>query len=158
MELSNDASRNTKARFEAKYLPEPMSGCWLWTAAYFKSSGYGAFNVDGHKIDCAHRASWRLHRGEIPTGMFVCHRCDVRECVNPDHLFLGTQAQNIADCIDKDRFPMLERHGGAKLNADTVRAIRASTGRPVDAAKRFGVTANHVRMIRSRQIWFHLAD
>lgn len=76
--------------------------CWLWTGSVFKSSGYGACWVDPRTIG-AHRASWIAHFGEIPEGMFVCHRCDVPLCVRPDHLFLGTPADNTRDMQQKGR-------------------------------------------------------
>ena len=77
-------------------------GCWLWTAGG-RGTGYGAIKYNGKIVD-AHRVSWILHFGEIPEGMFICHKCDVRKCVNPDHLFIGTHKDNMQDCIKKGRF------------------------------------------------------
>lgn len=85
--------------------PEPMSGCWLWTGGLHgngKSSGYGSFGLGGKPVK-AHRASFMLLKGPIPKGMSVCHKCDVRSCVNPDHLFLGTQRDNVLDMHKKGR-------------------------------------------------------
>lgn len=75
--------------------------CWNWTASS-RGQGYGAFKINGKVID-AHRVSWTIHFGEIPNGLFVCHKCDNKKCVNPDHLFLGTQKDNMNDCLQKGR-------------------------------------------------------
>lgn len=93
------------ARFTEKYIPVTESGCWLWTGSA-TPAGYGQIKA-GRKLQRAHRVSWELHRGPIPDGLMVCHRCDVPSCVNPDHLFLGTAKDNFRDCVDKGRY-----HGG----------------------------------------------
>lgn len=78
-------------------------GCWLWIGAKL-TTGYGVLNI-GRKegVAAAHRLSWAIHFGVIPPGKFVCHHCDVRACVRPDHLFLGTSQDNVSDMVRKGR-------------------------------------------------------
>ena len=90
-----------KEKLEAYSIPEPNSGCWLWLA-YTNSAGYGSV-IDNGKNKSAHRASYEEFVGPIPEGILVCHRCDTPSCINPNHLFLGTYADNAKDCVNKKR-------------------------------------------------------
>ena len=94
--------------FWERVSPEPNSGCWLWTGRY-QTFGYGDIQLYRNAPHIsAHRASWSIHSGDIPDGMCVCHKCDVPECVNPDHLFLGSQQDNMLDAHKKGRLHVID--------------------------------------------------
>ena len=157
---------------------QKSDGCWLWK---------NRLGVDGYARiytpmgrEYAHRAAYQLINGVIPDGMLVCHRCDVRHCCNPAHLFLGTTADNARDAMNKGRLdltglrnrkgqtgywyphriPKGEDVGTAKLTADAVREIRycyAEGGiTHKELAERFGVKRQHICRIVNRQTWMHL--
>jgi len=136
---------------------EKTDGCWLWKASKLQS-GYGQLgaNKRGGKISLAHRVSWEIHHGPVPLGKHVLHTCDVRACVNPAHLFVGTQQTNMADRDAKGRCPRGEESGQAKLTNDIVRAIRAATGSQRDIARRFGISYQQVHVIVRGKTWRHL--
>jgi len=138
-------------RIFSKAMPEPNSGCWLWVGA-LSSKGYGLMR-EGRKVRTVHRMVYESTVGPIEAGMCVCHRCDTPACVNPDHLFLGTNADNQADKVAKGRQARGEGNGRAKITADDVRAIRASSETRAQIARRYGLGWSTVNDIRKGRRW-----
>jgi hypothetical protein len=136
------------------------NGCWLWTAQRTKY-GYGIIK-DVDRKRTAHRVSWELHNGTlIPSGMSVCHRCDVPACCNPDHLWLGTQKANMIDCASKGRhgvrdLPKGESHYNRKLTASDVLEIRGSSLPLPVLGRKYGVHAVTIFDVRHRRTWKHV--
>lgn len=148
--------------------------CWLWTDKP-DPDGYGQLRVTGRNIR-AHRLSYTLAYGPIPDGLDVCHHCDVPLCVRPDHLFIGTHADNVRDMDQKGRrnpargdksgsrkHPERQvrgtRHGMARLTEADVVAIRESIARGIrqsDLAAQYGVSRALVTLIKQRRLWAHL--
>jgi len=110
-------------RFSGKFVRLRSGECWPWIAS-LNSHGYGYMTHDKRKV-LAHRASWTLHRGQIPDGIWVLHNCDTKNCVNPSHLFLGTAQDNSDDMNAKLRFPLGEEHWGSRLTEENVLELRA---------------------------------
>lgn len=142
-------------RFTDFISPEPTSGCWLWTSGVNKW-GYGLFYFQGRTV-AAHRVSWLLHRGEIGR-LHVCHRCDVRCCVNPDHMFLGTASDNAQDSIRKGRKPVLrgEWNHNAKIKSEDVQAIRSDRRLNREIALSYNVSVSLISKIKQRNVWQHI--
>jgi hypothetical protein len=142
--------------------PDPFGGCWLWSGATLTNAGYGHLPIDGKSM-AASRASWILHRGSIPPGMHVLHKCDIRLCCNPDHLFLGSHAENMADMARKGRAGARrgEASPKAKLDAEAVREIRrllsgGATQREV--SQRFSVHEATIQAVHEGRTWRHVTD
>ena len=141
-------------------------GCWLWRNPD-PSNGYGKFSYQGQVMG-AHRVSWLIHYGDISDGLWVLHKCDTPACVNPDHLFLGTHDDNMADMTAKHRgryqqhpetVTKGEQHGNAKLTENDVREIRRlrANGTPRQTvAQMFGISQSNVKQITARTAWAHV--
>jgi hypothetical protein len=149
-----------RIEFHDRYAAEALTGCWLWTHS-FSEDGYGKMprKVEGERA--AHRISWRLARGAIPEGLHVLHKCDNRACVNPDHLYLGTNTENIGDMIRRKRHRTVlspeetlrgEVNPMAKLTDAQVVEIRALAGvmRQRDIATKFGICEDYVSQLMRR--------
>lgn len=151
------------------------NGCWLWTA-YRNARGYGVVGFN-RKIHLAHRVCYSLKHGAIPPGLFVCHRCDNPPCVNPDHMFLGTQKDNMADCsskgrinskigdrlwakINPERVPRGENNQQAKLTTNKVLKIRelymSGNISQRQLAKDFGVSKGTIYYVVKGLVWAHI--
>lgn len=159
------------------YYKPTASGCWEWSRGRLKS-GYGAAYVDGRQ-QVAHRVAYELVRGQIPKGMYVCHRCDNPPCINPDHLWLGSHKENMHDAIKKGRaskppvhkggdhwrlkFPHMVEHGEDNPNAimtdESVIGLRRDyvAGVPLDVLfSKYDVTRNTIHEYTSGRRWKHL--
>lgn len=137
-------------RFSEKVSPPNDRGCKLWSGTKDKN-GYGIiWGGTGFGCRFAHRVAWVLTKGPIPKGMCVCHKCDVPSCVNVEHLFLGTQRDNLADMRSKGRQVFGSRHGNHKLTDEEVLFIKQSRDmKGIDLARMFKVTPAHISNIRS---------
>lgn len=144
--------------------PHPK-GCWLWMGAKLRRPGqtdddcYGYYQVNGKNWG-AHRLAYTLERGPIPKGKFVLHTCDVKLCVNPEHLYVGTQRDNLLDIIERSPPRGGPGKKGRKLTPSNVREIRAAlaekrvTYRVCEKlAEEYGVSPNTIRMIHTGQTW-----
>lgn len=130
-------------------------GCWLFQT----ESSYGKVSVGGGRTVSAHRLAWELANGPIPEGLVVRHKCDVPRCVRPDHLELGTPAENSRDMTDRVRQARGERQGSSKITADDVRAMRAAAGGGTPhrvLAARYGVSKSEVSAVVIGRKWQHI--
>lgn len=141
---------------ESRIAMIPVSGCHLWTG-YANKLGYGVVNYKG-KRQAAHRAAWAAKHGAIPPGMQLNHKCDVPSCVNPDHLYLGNQKQNIADMIARGRIYRKgeSHHGLTKLTEKSVIEIRQSSEDRATLSSRYGVSMQTITDVRTRRSWSHI--
>ena len=124
--------------FDLKTPDRPDGECWPWNGALF-SNGYGAMKHDRKTLK-GHRVSYELHKGQIPDGMYVCHSCDNKSCTNPDHLWLGTPADNMNDKVAKGRQSKGVKHAetfrnSPKFKANFPRGERSGRSKITDAQR-----------------------
>jgi HNH endonuclease len=149
--------RDAWIRFEKEIKVSLITGCWLWQGARHLN-GYGQFRFRERNW-LAHRVSFVLyHQQEIPPGMRVLHSCDNPGCVNPFHLSLGTQAENLADMTNKGRRSRGSDFKNAKLTDDMVRQIRADPRIHRVIAEEYGVSQAVVTNIKNRRRWTHVTE
>lgn len=149
---------------DPKQYPNISEPCWVWTAAK-TSKGYGYIQrgprVGGPRVGGpihAHQASWVLHFGPIPVGLYVLHNCDRRECIRPEHLWLGTAKDNTQDMLRKNRCVCGEAASWSVLTEKEVIAIRTSLAHlpETTVAERFGVSRGMIGKIRRGESWKHV--
>ena len=133
--------------------------CWMWCGNRHLK-GYGQFKLPGYPYR-VHRASWEIHYGKIPNGLHVLHRCDNPGCVNPEHLFLGTHADNMKDCSTKGRIAVPdqrgEAHSGHKLTLNSVKEIKRLLGTKShsELGKLFNISRSVITRISLGKLWPH---
>lgn len=144
-----------RERFWAKVDKRGSDECWTWIGS--KRNGYGEiWSRDRHLY--AHRMSWKLHYGLIPKGVSVLHHCDNRACVNPKHLFLGTQADNMTDMVGKGRQSKGEERPTAKLTQEQVLAIRNDPRSERTLGRIYGVCHASIGRVKRRKRWTWLKE
>lgn len=155
-------TESDRVGYFSKFDKRGSDECWIWTGTV-TPNGYGRFAIGPAKQRqdvYAHRIAYFLEHGVDPGVSLVCHRCDVRLCQNPAHLFLGTSADNVHDAVSKGRMQQGERNGSARLHESDVIAIRTlhasgSAGHG-KIAKKFGVSKTMIRSIIRRENWKHI--
>lgn len=162
--ISGKRGESLRRRFFDKVEYVDGSDCWYWMGAV-NEHGYGVIGLGprGAGLIKAHRLSWLIHRGPIPDGALVCHSCDNPQCVNSNHLFLGSQKDNMRDCANKGRtvIPHVqgETVGNHKLDEDQVLHIRLLAAKGYSQrhiAAMFGVTHTNVGYVVRRKTWSHI--
>lgn len=140
-------------RLESGIIRLTECGCWIWMGS-LDPGGYGTIKTFG-KNEKTHRASWKAFVGPIPDGLKVLHTCDIRCCINPDHLFIGTQADNVADMIAKGRGPNCrgERNANSKITAAQAKEIKNSSLGVVQLGELYGLRKSMVSNIKRGENW-----
>lgn len=133
------------------------NGCWEWKGCTV--DGYGQFAVSSKNIVKAHRYSYYIHKGEITNNLYVCHSCDNRKCVNPKHLFLGSNLENMKDKTNKGRQCKGSNRPASKLTENDVLEIRTllTNGmKQIDIVNKYNISIGTVSQIKSKKSWKHI--
>lgn len=176
----NTASKQCSLKCRLMIRIEKKGECWEWNR-YVGERGYALLSYQG-KMHNAHRLSYQIFKGNIPENLFVCHTCDNRKCINPDHLWLGTRRENIQDASKKGRlpggpghkpspdviekllksrkpFPNGEQHPTSKLKKEDIIHIRKLLDEGIkqtDIAKKFNVCSGVISQIKHKRTWSHV--
>ena len=141
-------------RFASKL--KQVGECWEWTGSLVTGMGYGYFNAGGARYR-SHRIAYYLAHNVDPGELLVCHRCDNRKCCNPEHLFLGTTADNMRDASQKGRLPPGSKNHQAKLDEEKVRQIRLSNKTCRALADEYGISDMVISLVKRLLRWKHVA-
>ena len=148
----------TQRPLDEYFIPEPNSGCWLWLGAVDQDSYGVGWDIELSRNTRAHRMVYEILVGPIHADKKLLHRCDNPICVNPDHMTIGTTADNNADMCAKKRHAFGTKHGRNKLSDVDVYNIRASAKSTRKMAAELGVSQSLINHIRVGRIWKHLED
>lgn len=153
----------TKEYYFNNAYPEPNTGCWIYGGQIHPVTGYGCGSLildDGYRLCGSHRVSYYLFKGSFDRSLYVCHACDNRWCINPDHLFLGTLQDNLKDMENKGRVSHGEKHFGSKLSEESVKKIRTkyNDGNHTyySLAKEYGVDHSTIYAVVKYKLWKHV--
>jgi hypothetical protein len=149
-ELRLRQSGSLQSRFFSRFI-KLDNGCWQWRS-HTDKDGYGILYGNNKNIR-AHRLSYEIHHGAIKEGMIICHHCDNPGCVNPDHLFAGTQKDNAQDALNKGRHYTGEKNGRSKLTKEIVKEILVSDLNGQQLADKFGVTRATINRVKRGESW-----
>ncbi len=159
--MPHDFTTQDVARFNSKIDKSSPNGCWEWTAGAIRN-GYGRFKLHGKDV-LAHRVAYKIYVGDIPDGLFVCHSCDNPRCCNPAHLWLGTNADNTKDMVEKGRCrsagPRGEQNGMSRLTKADVLEIKSKRAYGTNQyvlAKEYGVSQSLISLVCSGKVWSHV--
>ncbi len=149
------------ALFHSKFVEGPtvreeLGPCLLWTGTV-GTKGYGVYRLNG-QMQLVHRIAYQLDNGPMPRGRKACHKCDVKLCGRPHHIYCGTSSSNLSDAYLRQRRPQGEAHPLAKLTDEAVRVIRKSKEGQRALAEKYGVSQPTISNIKHKRAWSHVVD